>query len=205
MLTPDDETRQGETRPECFPARDTVISFCRYLRRQRNAEHASDVLNVLHGLPIVTDGSYFVNLHRARPYFTRQNRQQYFSGLPAEGRHVFFLDPDIGFEPETRSDKKHVLYSDINAILEQISEESVLSVFQHFRFLKFDRDFARIRNSLNSAHVAGVYWYSLMFVAIGKNREIIEKVIAVNHQYSRRYPVTCLSETKHLSANWEPI
>lgn len=185
MLTPDDHSRDGKTQPELFPARKAVISFCHNLRKERN-------VHLLRGLPTATGASYVVDLHNPDTYFTRQNRRQYFSGLPAEGKHLFFLDPDNGFEPERSSNEKHVLYSDIDAVLKQISRESVISVFQHFRRIPFDKDFARIKERLASVHVAAVYWHSLMFVAIAKAKETIEKVIAANHWYSQRYPVRAL-------------
>lgn len=185
MLTPDDHTRDGQTRPELFPARKVVMSFCHNLRKERNVQ-------LLHGLPTATDASYLVELHNPETYFNRRNRRQYFSGLPVEGKYLFFLDPDNGFEPEKSSNEKHVLYSEIDAILKQISRESVISVFQHFRRIPFDKDFARIKGRLASGHAAAVYWHSLMFVAIAKAKETLEKVITANHQYSQRYPVTAL-------------
>ena len=185
MLTPDDHSRDGKTHPELFPARKAVISFCHNLRKERNVQ-------LLRGLPTATGASYLVDLHNPETYFTRQNRRQYFSGLPAEGKYLFFLDPDNGFEPERSSNEKHIMYSDIDAILKQISGESVISVFQHFRRIPFDKDFAHIKERLASVHVAAVYWHSLMFVAVAKAEETIEKVIAANHQYSQRYPVWAL-------------
>jgi len=185
MLTPDDHSRDGKTQPELFPARKAVISFCHNLRKERNVQ-------LLRGLPTATGASYLMDLHNPETYFTGNNRRQYFSGLPAEGKHLFFLDPDNGFEPERSSNEKHVLYSDIDAVLKQISRESVISVFQHFRRIPFNKDFARIKERLASVHVAAVYWHSIMFVCIAKAKETIGKVIAANHQYSQRYPVRAL-------------
>ena len=185
MLTPDDHSRDGKTQPELFPARKAVISFCHNLRKERNVQ-------LLRGLPTATGASYLMDLHNPETYFTGNNRRQYFSGLPAEGKHLFFLDPDNGFEPERSSNEKHVLYSDIDAALKQISRESVISVFQHFRRIPFNKDFARIKERLASVHVAAVYWHSIMFVCIAKAKETIGKVIAANHQYSQRYPVRAL-------------
>jgi hypothetical protein len=68
----------------------------------------------------------------------------------------------------------------------------VISVFQHFRRISFDKDFARIKERLAIVHVAAVYWHSLMFVTIAKTKEEIEKVIAANNHYSQRYPVRAL-------------
>ena len=190
MLTPDDQSNDGETHPELFPARECVNSFCHILRKGR-------VVQRLRRLPTATGASYLIDLHNPEDYFTRQKRRPYISGLPAEGKHLFFLDPDNGFEPEKSSNEKHVLYSDIDAVLKQISGESVISVFQHFRRIPFENDFARIKERLKerlaSVHVAAVYWrHFLMFVTITKTKDTIEKVIAANHQYSQRYPVSAL-------------
>src|SRR3972149_5602898 len=186
MLTPDDQSCHGNTHPEHFRARKCVISFCHNLRKERNIQR-------LRGLPTETGTSYLIALHKPETYFTRQNGRQSFPGLPAEGKHLFFLDPDNGFEPERSRNEKHVLYSDIDSVLKQISGESVISVFQIFRRIPFEKDFARIKErlaSVNVANVAAVYWHSLlMFVTIAKTNETIEKVIAANHQYSQWYPV----------------
>lgn len=179
MLTPDDHSRDGQTHPERFNARPAVISFCRNLKKERN-------IRLLRELPTATGASYVVDLHKPETYFTHQNRRQYFSDLLAEGKQIFFLDPDNGFEPERSRNEKHVLYSDIDTIFKQISEESVISVFQHFRRIPFDTDFARIKERLTSVHVAAVCWHSLMFVAIAKTKETIEKIVAANRQYTQK-------------------
>jgi hypothetical protein len=186
MLTPDDCSRDGRTQPELFPARKAVIEFCFDLRKQRD-------IQVVQRLPKTTGSSYLVELHNGEIYLTSQNRREYFSGLSREKRQVLFLDPDNGFEPEKSRSVKHVLYSDVDAILKHISGEAVISVFQHFRRISFDKDFARITERLLSGYATAIYWHSLMFVAISKTREMIEKVIAVNRQYSQgRLPIKIL-------------
>ncbi|MEN6319820.1 MAG: hypothetical protein ABFD82_13830 [Syntrophaceae bacterium] len=185
MLTPDDKSSNGKTHPELFPARKTVISFCHRLRQERN-------IQLLRELPTLTGSLYAVNLHNSKIYFTRKNRKQYFSSLTTEEKHLLFLDPDNGFEPEHSNSEKHVLYSDIDTVLNQMSQESVISVFQHFRRIPFEKDFARIKEHLARDHVAAVSWHSLMFVAIAKTKQTIEKVIEANHQYTQRHPVKAL-------------
>ena len=185
MMTPDGPSSEGKTLPERFPAREEIIAFCHNLRKERNVE-------LLRELPDVTAGSYRVVLHKPETCFTHQNRREYFSGILANEKQLLFLDPDNGFEPERTSNEKHILYSDINTILKQISEKSIVSVFHHNRRIPFDHDFAYIRERLMGVYVAGVYWHSLMFVAIGKTKEIIKKVNAANEQYSQTYPVKVL-------------
>ena len=170
MLTPDDDSRDGETHPELFPARKSVIER----------------------LPITTGAAYRIKLHKGEAYLTNNNRAEYFSDLTTENSQVLFLDPDNGFEPEKSSNEKHVLYSDIHAILEQVSEEAVISVFQHFRRIPFGKDFARIRERLTNGYATAIYWHSLMFVIIGRTKETIKEVMAINHQYSQVYPVKIL-------------
>ena len=185
MLTPDDHSHDGKTRPELYPARESVILFCQRLREEQN-------IQLLYKLPKATRASYLVDLHKPDIYFDHQNRREYFYGLANKGNCLFLLDPDNGFEPERSSNNKHVLYSDINAILNQMSEKSVISVFQHFRRIPFDRDFVRIKERVASDHVAAVYWHFLMFIAIAKTKETILKVITANYQYSQKYPVVRL-------------
>jgi hypothetical protein len=185
MLTPSDESNDGETHPELFPAREAILSFCHDLRRQRNIQFIKE-------LPAATNSKYFVELHKEEAYLTTRNRRDYFSDISAEPRQVLFLDPDNGFEPEKSNNEKHVLYSDVNTILKQIAPEAVISVFQHFRRVSFADDFARIKERMPSGYTTALHWHSLMFVAIGKTKEIIEKVIDLNHQYSQRCPVNVL-------------
>ena len=141
---------------------------------------------------MATCSKYLVELHKEETYLTTRNRRNYFSDISAEPRQVLFLDPDNGFEPEKSNNEKHVLYSDVNTILKQIAPEAVISVFQHFRRISFDNDFAHIRERMPSGYTTALYWHSLMFVTISKTKEIIEKVIELNYQYSQRYPVNVL-------------
>lgn len=185
MLTPDDGTNDGETHPELFAAREAVLTFCRDLKKQRN-------IQLIQKLPSATGSKYIVELHKEEAYLTTRNRKDYLSDFFAETRQVLFLDPDNGFEPERSNNEKHVLYSDVEAILKQLSPEAVISVFQHFRRRSFDKDFARIKERILNGYTTAIYWHSLMFVAITKTKDMIDKVISVNHQYSQRYPVKVL-------------
>jgi hypothetical protein len=186
MLTPDDNSKQGKTQPELFRSREEVIDFCRVLKKQRDFQ-------LIKKLPESTGSKYLVELHKEETYFTSENRHEYITDLSSEKRQVLFLDPDNGFEPEKSRNEKHVLYSDVVAILKQMSEEAVISVFQHFRYILFNKDFARIKERIPSGYATALHWHSLMFVTISKTKEIIKKVSELNHQYySQKYPVKVL-------------
>jgi hypothetical protein len=185
MLTPDDETNEGNTKPDLFPARNEIIRFCKKLRAQRD-------ISIIESLPSETGASYKVNLHKPETDI-KKNRKEYYSELTNNIDQIVFLDPDNGFEPEKRYNEKHVRYSELSEILGQLSENSVISVFQHFRRIKFTDDFTRIKERIlsvmPSAHVTAIYWHQLMFVLIGKSENIIQKVRHLNREYSLMYPV----------------
>ena len=124
MMTPDDNSNEGKTKPGWFPSRPQIINFCKTLRSKRNIEYITS-------MPSLTGASYRVKLHNFDKIITRDNRNSYFLGLNSEENQVVFLDPDNGFQPETRYKEKHVCYSEVLSILQQISSESVISVFQH--------------------------------------------------------------------------
>ncbi len=182
MMTPDDGGGDGRTPPERFPASPAIISFCHNLREERN-------IQLLRGLPNATGASYIVDLHNPDMPFTNTDRKAYFSIPATNEKQLIFLDPDNGFEPKAAKNEKHVLYSDIAAVINQMSEKSLISVFQHFRRVPFARDFACIKERLGVNHLAAISWHSLMFVTIAKSRETIEAVIVANQHYSELRPV----------------
>ena len=186
MMTPDDESNDGKSHPSWFPARSTIVAFCEHLREQRSIE-------AVRRLPEITGSSYTIKFHNESAFITNQNRRQYFSGFSPDENQLLFLDPDNGFEPEKSYNEKHVLYSDIASLLGQISDDSVISVFQHFRRKSFVEDFARIKERLHSGYATAIYWHSLMFVAIGKSQKVIARVGEANEKYSREYPVEVIA------------
>jgi len=186
MMTPDDESNDGKTHPTLFPARKEILDFCDDLRNERKVV-------LINSLPGRTNSNYTVNLHNNDSQITNKNRKTYFSGLSHKEDQLLFLDPDNGFEPEKSFNEKHILYSDLSYILEQISESSVVSVFQHFRRKTFTKDFARINERLKNSYATAIYWHSLMFVAISKSEGTIKRVSDANKKYSKDNPVEVIA------------
>lgn len=191
MLTPDDNSNQGETHPELFPARKQVIDFCRDLRKHRSLE-------LIQNLPVATGSKYRVELHKGQIHLTNQTRGEYFSGFSTAEGQVLFVDPDIGFQPEKSFNSKHVLYSDVDAVLGQVPATTVISVFQHFRRKSFEEDFACIGKRIRRGHATALYWQSLMFVAVAETKAVIEKVAAINRQYAKQNPVHVLASGEYM-------
>jgi hypothetical protein len=191
MMTPDDNSNHGKTDPENFPAREKVIEYCNLLRSDRNT-------GLIRQLPVFTGAQYRLDLHKPDIIITRFNRRNYFSGLSVNEDQVVLLDPDNGFQPERSSNSKHVLYSEISQLLDQISEKSVISVFQHFRRISFKQDFRRISQRLNQYYSTAIYWHQLMFVAVSKSKQTIAEVVGINEKYAKRYPVKLVTGTQCL-------
>jgi hypothetical protein len=183
LLTPD-QGRHGNTNPESFPARTSIVRFCQELKRSRSIQRITM-------LPSFTGGSYHVALHRDDAYFT--DRGDYFSGLDRASDQVVFLDPDNGFEPATSCGPEHVSYHDLSRVLQQLRSDSLVTVFQHFRRVRFDQDLGRIRERLEGeCYSTAVYWHSLMFVAVAKSASPIRRVADVNRRYARNNPVAVI-------------
>lgn len=188
MLTPDDKTKEGNTRTDWFPARSSIIDFCHMLKENRE-------LNDIKKLPSVTDNTYTINLHNKNTDINI-NRKEYYKNISDFGDQVIFIDPDNGFEPEQSCTEKHVKYKEIENILTQISDNSLISVFHHFRHITFTEDFKRIRERILIAsplvHVNAIYWHQLMFVLISKTEITNKKIMLANNYYSKSSPVSVL-------------
>jgi hypothetical protein len=190
MMTPDDESNDGKTHPSRFPARAEIIDFCEELKQNRN-------LDLISELPGRTGAKYKVILHKPNVHITRQNRISYFTDIMPEYDQVILLDPDNGFQPEKKFDKRHFLYSEADCLLKQISNGSVISVFQHFRRKPFTEDFEGIKHRLSEFSiycVTAIYWDFLMFVCFSKSKEAIGRVLKINRNYSEVYPVTVIEK-----------
>lgn len=190
MMTDDDNTNEGKTKPDWFPARSEIIQFCHELREGRT-------ISKIMSLPNKTGSPYKVILHKPGNYITKNDRNSYCLGLSNHCDQVIFLDPDNGMEPEKKYNEKHVRYSELSIILDQISNNSAISVFQHFRRKKFRDDFARIKERIlafvPNAHVTAIFWHQLMFVVLGKSEKTINNIRQINRGYKESYPVEIIN------------
>jgi len=177
MLTADDGSNDGKTHPTQFPADPVFHNFCLQLRQSRSLED-------LYDLPSLTDADYRVALHRPDEPFTDGSRGSYFSGIASESDQVVFVDPDTGFEPKW-GNETHVGYSDIEATLDQVTDDAVVSVYQHHRQgISWPDIVADIRGHYPADQCAVIYGYSVMFVTISKSPSVIESVAEANAGYA---------------------
>ncbi len=177
MMNPDGTNTQGRTLPEEFPADPCVLDFCRDLRRSKDVEE-------IKALPRHTGADYEVSLHRGSDLLTDQGRGHYFADLDGSCDQLVLLDPDNGFEPEKSCTTQHVRYEDVGQVLDQLSEGSFVSVFQHFRYVTFADDYARIRQRLGCCDSTAIHWHDLMFVAVATSQRTLDRVRAANREYA---------------------
>jgi len=182
MLTKDEKNSHGQTKAEIFPADRHIVDFCDTLKKKKDP-------NLVANLPNITGAAYKVHIHRPSTYLTSFNRYPYFQDINAAPNQIFFLDPDNGFEPEKSSSEKHVTYQDIHHVLDQAHEDTLVSVFHHFRRIRFTEDYRRIRERLVGLHSTAIAWNnSLMFVGVAKSATVIEKALSANQRYAQNYP-----------------
>lgn len=68
-----------------------------------------------------------------RKYFDHKGRADYFKKIDdfLLPNSLIFVDPDNGLQIE-KSNKKHLLYSEVNEIYKRMDENSILMIYQHF-------------------------------------------------------------------------
>ena len=103
-----------------------------------------------------------------------------------------FIDPDNGFEPKGSCGEMHVGYRDIAQVLTQLNENSIVSVFHHFRRISFPDDYAHIKAGLNGTFhgnllaLADVRYHCAFGWAIGA-------VVTANKRYAETRPVKIIT------------
>ena len=122
-----DDGKGGGTKPEEFPADESVLGFCRHLRDTRD-------INLLTHLPGHTS---------KRCDLPKDNGKRYKMVVDCgrapwleKGRNgVIFFDPDTGFDPRKRVTKKHIYFKEVESgvddIFNSMSQNSVVSVLQY--------------------------------------------------------------------------
>ena len=177
MLTLDDGTNEGKIHSTMFPAASVIHDFCKTLRESRS-------LHDLKRLPAMTDADYRVRLHKPEETFLDFARDEYFSDLRSEFDQVVFVDPDIGFEPRGRYEK-HVAFADVESLLDQVTQSSTVSVYQHKRRSEpFLQTLDGIRHRLSDDYCAAIFSHSVMFITLSRSRSVIERVAEINKAYA---------------------
>ncbi|HMK43660.1 MAG TPA: hypothetical protein VK445_05940 [Dissulfurispiraceae bacterium] len=79
MLTPDDKTNEGATKPHIYKSRPEIIDFCHCLKRSKDIQQIKQ-------LPARTGAAYEISLHKNTTEISNKNRNEYFSGIICENQ-----------------------------------------------------------------------------------------------------------------------
>lgn len=202
MWTLEEETKEGKTSPVEFPALNKKIQkFCNCLKKMRSAGELFRKMQcrlemlmgmafykILRGLPKRAGRHrYRVRIHKPNVAFRNSERDGYFCGI-APAKQIVFLDPDTGFQPETKKNisEKHVRYSDIKNICGQAGGNAIVVVFQDMS-RKSQSHYNKIKGRLAEHGVfyttALIWPGKVMPVAMGKKIGKIKQVRKANAAY----------------------
>ncbi len=182
MMRPDDKSRQGGSIDKYS---DRISDFCTELRELKGSEASEDekhkrFAKLLQGLPERLGASYKISLHKGCEFFYAENGREYFSGFDKK-QQIVFVDPDIGFEPKNRKNE-HVAYSEIKYIFEQVTEDSIIAVFQDGTMKENLSDFyekkikPRLISYGMSFSIARSWNNKAMMIYIAKSEEVLNKI-----------------------------
>lgn len=126
MLTEDDGRTDGNRRDYSKARAGTRNdSLKRFLsERPKNIREIKDFFS---------SRSIPVTIHKENEYFSHNGRDDYFDGIEEKLllNSLIFVDPDNGLEVK-RPNEKHVLYREVQKIIERMSKNSLLMIYQHF-------------------------------------------------------------------------
>ncbi|MCM2466678.1 hypothetical protein [Methanoculleus oceani] len=129
--------------------------------------------------------------HSLEEYFTHRKRYEYFSNVPNSllKSALVFVDPDNGLEVK-KSSHKHTLYSEVRSLLERMSDDSLLMIYQHFPRKEhndyIDWRVQQFRNETNSDPL----WISdneIVFFFVVKSGGDHAKLKTLLSEYSKPY------------------
>lgn len=182
MLTSENDKDEGKSNPGEFNFCDQeIVNFCELLRKKKD-------LNLIQELPVYIKSSYQIKL--IKNLFEHGKRIEYFSTIDPISKNLLLFDPDNGFRGESIFNEKHIDYLELINIYNKCADDSVLSIFHHFRRKSFMEDFQKIKEQLNQGeikYITAVSWSNkIMFVLLAKNENKYKRIQEVNGRYKMK-------------------
>ena len=185
LLTPDDPN-----------PRDGQIPHDRFLARQEIRQFVASLKNTSRGLGAITDlGSleptkqFSVSIHAPDRYVESGHRRpDYWRRIDHPSKSVVFLDPDNGFETQTRKGTKWVRHSEVKSLLEKLPQSSVVVVYQHRPHLKWENVLGDLSRHLHYAgHASATYDSSLAFIIMGNAGPAVRRLSQTAMRYANQH------------------
>jgi hypothetical protein len=124
--------------------------------------------------------------------FTHKERGPYFKGVLEKfpKKSLVLLDPDVGLE-ESKSDQRHLLFSEVKLLHSHLDTASALLIYQHFP-RKDHEEFTRQRcsklSSLTGCSPLTITDKEHLFFLITKSQEMQEHLDRSLENYANSYP-----------------
>ena len=197
MMTAQDGGTHGRTKADEFKnAEQEIRSLCSELNKMKESRQKKIAGDDKRAIQKFIDSvrmslPYQIEFHKAEEFITANNRQSYFEGFDNAREQIVFADPDTGFEPEKCSNE-HIKYTELVQILEEISDDSIIVVFQNFRRKNFEEHFKEIEKRITeeartTVSLTAVYWNGrVMFVSVTKSESLRKRLIRVNGEYANQ-------------------
>ncbi|MCK4818087.1 hypothetical protein KA005_20120 [bacterium] len=129
MLTPDDETSHGENRdyspPKPGHKNNPLIDFL----KKYSAQPPRDFTQIRNYYKQIGINS---KIYSGKKYYDHKERISYFSGIKKDylSSSLVFIDPDIGFQPQTVFNDAHLGIFEFYYLLEKAQHDTIFMVIQ---------------------------------------------------------------------------
>jgi len=195
MLTDDDSRNDGnKINYSLAKAGHYNLDLVYYLKyklriKSRNANEVVDYFN-FRG----------INSFVATERFTNDCRKQYFKKAIKliKPDSIVLLDPDNGLEVKN-SNEKHVLFSEINSIIQRMDDSSVLMIYQHFsRENHINFTLRKVEQLFLVTGIKSQYITDneIIFFFLAKNIELQDSLAKVLKSYKHTYKQLIIDITK---------
>ena len=134
-----------------------------------------------------------IEIYKESEYFEHGTRDCYFAEIPDEylAHSVIMVDPDNGLEVK-RSNERHLLLNEVDDLYRHMSDDSILTAFQHFRREKHRVSLEKVSAALGTACGEKPLWIcdkEIIFFMLTKKKELKSELAQVLAWYVREYPV----------------
>jgi hypothetical protein len=204
MLTKYDPNFKGN--PGC---RNTDLIACfRRLRRTEEVDHYYDELK-----SYIKELKTDINKKKVRirieksEIFSKQKRDKYFRSIyenfPTAA--LIFIDPDTGIK-EKEFTEKHLSFSELKKFYDQLDNESILMVYQHYQRRRLPapdepkRKFNDVLTLTGTAPLV-IADNTVMFLFLTKNQELHDILTEVLRKYARVEQVAARNKNSERSIN----
>jgi len=150
MLTENDDTGHGEKRDrkkaKAGTENEKLVNFLDKFKKKnkRDIEHLKSFL---------AKCAIEIEIYYGKgDYFPSQLRDEYFKQIEDELllKSLILVDPDKGLQMD-KSDKEHILYSEVKTLYDRMDRSSILMIFQYFPREKHDKYLGKTAKELEKA------------------------------------------------------